>query len=86
MPAHFSVHRARNRLQHSALTNTSRTVQASALEAWSKDPTSGSQTRIAQQLFYEIAAVNALATSGNYTGPHPSQSTRDLKEGFRGWS
>lgn len=61
-------------------------LQASALEAWSQDIASQQQIEIAQKLAVLLAEANAKATTGQYEGPHPSQTKGALKEGFRGWS
>eukprot|EP00850_Spirogloea_muscicola_P002949 SM000011S19127 [mRNA] locus=s11:1041917:1044596:+ [translate_table: standard] len=59
-----------------------RALQASILRIWAGD---ASQVEAAQAMAGALARVNAMATLGNYVGPHPSKLTGDLRESFRGW-
>eukprot|EP00897_Mesotaenium_endlicherianum_P005076 jgi/Mesen1/4597/ME000232S03858 len=60
-----------------------RALQASVLRIWG-----GQQAQVAeaQKMGAALAQVNSQATLGQYSGPHPSSCTDELREGFRGWS
>lgn len=60
-----------------------RALQASVLQAWGgKDE---NKTR-AQEVAEALAKVNAAASQGHFSGPHPSLLSGSLHETFRGWS
>ena len=66
--------------------NSSTNVQASVLNIWSKDITSPTQQVAAKKMAVALAAANASATLGQFSGKHPSSSSATLKEAFRGWT
>ena len=66
--------------------NASFERQASVLNIWSKDITSTTQREAAKKMAVALAAANASATLGQFSGKHPSSSSATLKEAFRGWT
>lgn len=61
-----------------------RALQASVLKIWSEERDEEKAKKMAE----ELARVNGLATTGSYSGPHPSilsGGRGSLRENFRGW-
>jgi fructose-bisphosphate aldolase, class I len=73
-----------NRTPWSLSFSFGRALQASVLKIWSEERDEEKAKKMAE----ELARVNGLATTGSYSGPHPSilsGGRGSLREDFRGW-